>query len=55
MMNTMKSKRLDKVKRLEYNAHIYAFTPLGTFYYENYKIEKSEFFDRYGEVINDQW
>ena len=54
-MNEMKLKREDNIRRLEYNAHIYAFTALGTFYYENYKIAKDEYFDRYGELLSSRW
>lgn len=43
----MEEKDRNKLKRLEYLAHIHAFTRLGTFYYENFLINEEYYNAKY--------
>ena len=44
---TMEEKDRNKLERLEYLAHIHAFTQLGTFYYENFLINEEYYNAKY--------
>lgn len=45
----MEYKLLNKLKDLEYRAHVHAFTPLGTFLWENFLIQKITYEEKYNK------
>ena len=45
----METTLFNKLKRLEYEAHIHAFTSLGTFLWENFLIEKITYEEKFNK------
>lgn len=44
-----------KIERLEEEAHIWAFTTLGTFYWQNFLIAEDYFNCKFGTKYNRRW
>lgn len=51
----MEEKDRNKLERLEYLAHIHAFTQLGTFYYENFLIYENTYNAKHKEKYKRRW
>lgn len=45
----MEEKMLNRLRDLEFRAHIHAFTPLGTFLWENFLIEKITYEEKFNK------